>query len=556
MQPHNPTWSAGAPRFARQDLADLQRTQGDDAAWRAALASDPATALREIKGSFAVATTDARGRTILAVDRFGIASLCYRLTAGGILHAPRADAIAEGAELNLQALFDYLYFHVIPAPATVFEGVLRLPPAHYAVFEAGQLRVEPYWVPRFEAERAPSFGALRDEFRSLIEQAVAREVDADKPACFLSGGTDSSTVAGMIGRVLGKPAMAYSIGFGAEGYDEIEYARIAARHFGSEHHEYYVTPEDLVRAIPDVAAYYDQPFGNSSALPAFLCASVARGDGVRKLLAGDGGDELFGGNTRYAKQKIFGLYDHVPAALRSGLLEPFARQHLSQRVPLVKKAASYVNQARAGMPDRMMSYNLLDRLGHAEVLTPALLARLDTQAPLRHQREQWQMVKSGTLVDRMLAYDWRYTLADCDIPKVVGTAAMAGLDVGFPLLDDDLLDFSLRLPASYKVRGLKLRWFFKEALRGFLPDAILTKKKHGFGLPFGVWAHSHTGLKAMAADSLYSLAERGVVRKPFVESLFSTRLTEHAGYYGEMVWILMMLEQWLQAKAPAFHVAE
>jgi len=126
--------------------------------------------------------------------------------------------------------------------------------------------------------------------------------------------------------------------------------------------------------------------------------------------------------------------------------------------------------------------------------------------------------------------------------------------VGFPFLDAQLLDFSMRLPPSYKVKGLKLRWFFKEALRGFLPDAIIEKKKHGFGLPFGVWANSHAGLKALASDALGSLAARGVVRADFVNTLIAQRLAEHPGYYGEMVWILMMLEQWLQAKKPGFRV--
>lgn len=117
----------------------------------------------------------------------------------------------------------------------------------------------------------------------------------------------------MIGEVSGQQTATYSIGFEAEGYDEMEYARIAARHFKTEHHEYYVTPDDLVRSISAVAQYYDQPFGNSSALPAYYCAKMAREDGVGKILAGDGGDELFGGNTRYAKQKIFGYYDSLPA---------------------------------------------------------------------------------------------------------------------------------------------------------------------------------------------------------------------------------------------------
>jgi asparagine synthase (glutamine-hydrolysing) len=155
----------------------------------------------------------------------------------------------------------------------------------------------------------------------------------------------------------------------------------------------------------------------------------------------------------------------------------------------------------------------------------------------------------------MLAFDWRYTLAENDLPKVYGTAKLAGMHVGFPLLDDDLLKFSMRLPAEYKLRGLKLRWFFKEALRGFLPDAIINKQKHGFGLPFGVWAAGHLQLRQLAADSLHSLAERGIVQRAFIEELLSTHLTAQPGYYGEMVWILMMLEHWLQRHTPTLRFA-
>ncbi len=166
----------------------------------------------------------------------------------------------------------------------------------------------PYWVPSFDEQRNPSFDALKGEFRQLLQDAVAAQLDGSKPACFLSGGTDSSTVAGMIGLASGKAATRYSIGFDAQGYDEMEYARLAARHFKTEHHEYYVTPDDLVRSIPTVAAHFDQPFGNSSALPSYYCAKMARDDGVTKILGGDGGDELFGGNSRYAKQRVFGWY--------------------------------------------------------------------------------------------------------------------------------------------------------------------------------------------------------------------------------------------------------
>ena len=154
--------------------------------------------------------------------------------------------------------------------------------------------------------------------------------------------------------------------------------------------------------------------------------------------------------------------------------------------------------------------------------------------------------RQTSLINRMLAYDWRYTLADSDLPKVRGATSMAGIEVGYPLLGDRLTDFSMSLPPDWKLRRFKLRWFFKEALRGFLPDEILTKKKQGFGLPFGVWATRNPELKQLAEESLLSLAGRGIVRTDFVLGLFSEHLPEHPGYYGEMVWILMMLEQWIR----------
>ena len=493
----------------------------------------------------------------MAVDRFAVHSLCYTVRDGQLRFAERADALAaKDADVEHQAIFDYLFFHCIPSPRTVFKGVKRLPPGHYAWFEAGELTVAPYWTPPFsEPSSPPSFDALRDEFRSLLQQAVGRQLGAGVPACFLSGGTDSSTVAGMIGLAAGQPAHTYSIGFEAEGYDEMAFARIAARQFKTEHHEYYVTPEDLVRSIPMVAQAYDQPFGNSSALPAYYCAKVAQENGVTRLLAGDGGDELFGGNSRYAKQRVFGWYQHIPAFLRRSLLEPLVQRTPLGGLPGLKKGRSYIEQAQVPMPERLQMYNLLLRLGVADVLTPEFAARIDTGAPGRLQREVWAQTPTTGELNRTLAFDWRFTLADSDLPKVRGTTALAGIDVAFPFLDDRLVDFSCRLPAEYKLKGLKLRWFFKEALRGFLPDEIITKKKQGFGLPFGVWATRHAGLRALADESLRSLAERGIVRRAFIKDLLDNRLPEHPGYYGEMVWILMMLEQWLQSHMPNLRVS-
>jgi asparagine synthase (glutamine-hydrolysing) len=284
---------------------------------------------------------------------------------------------------------------------------------------------------------------------------------------------------------------------------------------------------------------------------------MAKRDGFDRMLAGDGGDELFGGNTRYAKQRVFGIYDHLPLILREGLLEPaFADSTVFDHVPLLKKVASYIRQARVPMPERMQTYNLLMRMGLENVFVPDFLARVDAAEPARHQREVYEAAPaSASLVNKMLAYDWRYTLAENDLPKVIGSARLAGIEPAFPLLDDRLLEFSLKLPTSYKLKGLKLRWFFKEALRGFLPDAIITKKKHGFGLPFGPWAVEHPALNRLATDALHGLADRNIIRRDFIDRLLKEHLPAHPGFYGELVWILTMLELWLrvyQSEKPLF----
>jgi asparagine synthase (glutamine-hydrolysing) len=303
-----------------------------------------------------------------------------------------------------------------------------------------------------------------------------------------------------------------------------------------------------------VAASYDQPFGNSSALPAYYCARMAKEDGVTRILAGDGGDELFGGNSRYAKQRIFDWYQHIPGAIRKEIMEPLLGTKSAGALPLIRKASSYVEQASVPMPDRLQMYNLITRLGFEQTLTPGFLAQVDVSLPLEQQRQVWASARTTNNTNRELAFDWRYTLAEIDLPKVTGTTRLAGVQVGFPMLDSDLLDFSLRLPVDYKLRGLKLRWFFKEALRGFLPDEIINKKKQGFGLPFGVWLIRHDALSLLARNSVFGLVDRGIIRGEFAENIFSKHLQEHPGYYGEMIWISMMLEQWFQTQRAGYKV--
>ncbi len=558
MIPATCTLATGEPQFQEPALQRLASEGGLEAAWQKVLESDnPAELFPKVRGPFAMAGRDACGRHWLAVDRFAQRTLCYRLDGGALRFATRADELAtDPPEIDPQSLFDYLYFHVIPSPRTIYKGVFRLSPGHCAVLDDGAVQVRSYWTPHFVETRSPSFNGLKAEFLQLAQDAVANLRDAERPACFLSGGTDSSTVAGMLSRLEGPPPASYSIGFDAQGYDEMAYARLASQRFGTKHHEYYVTPDDLVQGIPALAASFDQPFGNSSCLPAWCCARMAQQDGVQRLLAGDGGDELFGGNARYAKQRVLGLYDQVPGLLKRGLIEPLVGWKSASALPLIRKAASYVEQADTPMPDRLQLHNLIMRLGPGTVLSEAMLLQTTPGASLALQREVWHQAPQGcSELNRELVYDWRFTLAESDLPKVHAACSLAGVGVAFPLLDDALLDFSLHLPSAWKLKGQQLRWFFKQALRGFLPDEIIQKKKHGFGLPFGVWTMRTPALMALARDSLHGLVERGVIRPDFVQALLDQRLPEYPGYYGEMVWILMLLEQWLRAKAPQWRLA-
>ena len=544
----------GKPRFGLDAPDQRARRDGSAAAWLDAFREHGTSAASTVTGRFAVVILNGDDKSVwLAVDRFNTYPLCHSSTSDHFAFASRADEVpCSNKAVSPQAIFDYLYCHMIPAPQTVFANIFRLEPGHQLLWESGQVRIERYWTPSFAPDNTLDLETSKRRFLEIVEASVAMEAADGHVGAFLSGGTDSSTVSGMLCKALGRPAPTYSIGFDAAGYDEMEYARIAAKHFGTDHHEYYVTPGDLLKGIPEVAVHYDQPFGNSSAVPAWLCATNARNDGLTRILAGDGGDELFGGNSRYAKQRIFGVYDSVPGLLRSSMLEPLLALPGIDRVPVVRKAASYVSQARVPMPDRMGMYNLLLRLGLEQVLTADFLALVSPDGPLERQRSVWSQTDGQSLVNRMLAFDWRFTLADNDLPKVIGTTDLAGIDVGFPLLSDELLEFSLTLPSNWKLKGLTLRWFFKEALKGFLPDEIIAKKKHGFGLPFGVWTSQHTALKSMARDSLESLKRRGIIQANFIDDLLNKHLPAHPGYYGEMVWIMQILELWLRKHSPEF----
>ena len=296
----------GRPRFLDDELAFIARDQNPAVAVAHGWVRFGEKLPTLMHGNFAFAVLEPlKKQAFLALDRMGAERLCYAKHGGQLVFGSSVQSVAAhpavGRDIDPQAIYDYLYFHTIPAPRSLYQGVHKLLPGQTLTLKNGQLSTGFYWQADYTPVDA-GFDPHRRDFRSLLDQAV-RDADAPATAAFLSGGTDSSTIVGALTAARGAPVDTFSIGFDADGFDEMEYARCAAERFGSRSHEYYLKPADIVTAIPVIAREYDEPFGNASAVPTYFCAKAAREAGFENMLAGDGGDEIFGGNARYAKQR-------------------------------------------------------------------------------------------------------------------------------------------------------------------------------------------------------------------------------------------------------------
>ncbi len=540
----------GAPRWRDAECARIAAERGPAQALLVAFERFGHGLVEQLGGAFACVVVDAKQRRMFAaIDPLGIETFCYAAGASGIVFGRSVDAVAAHPDvddsLDFQSIYDYLYFHAVPSPQTILQGVRKLEPGQSIVYENGRAQLQHHFRARFADRAARSENEYATELRARLEQAVREHAAAEHCGAFLSGGIDSSTVAGLLATSSSQPARTFTIGFAAEGYDEVHYARTTAKQFKLQAEEYYLTPEDVAAGIPLIAAQYDEPFGNSSAVPVYFCARLARERGIKRMLAGDGGDELFGGNSRYAKMNVFEWYQRAPAFARSLARAAFANGDVERGPWPLRKARSYVQQAMVPLPDRLQSYNYFSRTDPAEILHPEMLARVDLTRPLAQLRSTYAGAGDTDAINKMLFLDWKFTLADNDLRKVGGMCELAGVEVRYPWLDDRVLDLSMALPANWKVRGQQLRWFVKRALTGFLPDEVIHKPKHGFGLPFGVWMATHPTLRQLAGDSLSTLRRRGLVRADYIDELQRRHRDEHAHYYGEFIWVLMMLEQWL-----------
>ncbi|HYR88043.1 MAG TPA: asparagine synthase-related protein [Terriglobia bacterium] len=512
--------------------------------------------VKHLRGTFAVILYDHKCRLLKAwTDHFAAEKLVFTNASGFFAVATDLrlllPLLSEKPEIDLVAVQRYLQYTCVPAPQTIFKGISRLQPGHQLTSRPAPA-VRPYWDMSYSEV---DHGRTESEWAAATENAIRSAVslnlsgvDSSQLGCFLSGGTDSSSVAGLMSQSAKQPARTFSIGFDDPRYNEIEYARIAARHNKSRHSEYFVTPDDILALIERAVPAFDEPFGNSSIIPTYYCARLAAENGVTHLLAGDGGDELFGGNARYLDDRVFQHYSSIPGSLR-GVIEPVVSAGSAwTNLSFFDRAARYIRRSNIRVPDRLFSYTLLSSVPGADLFTADFLAAVDEWHPLAPARDYYGAAPAKNDLNRWLYLDLKMTIADNDIRKVTVMSKLAGVTARYPLLDPTLAEFTGTIPAGLKVHGTQLRYLFKKAMAGILPTEIIAKRKHGFGLPYAVWLNEHARLRDFTLDVLGStrFQQRGYFRKGVVEWLWSQYENVHQRFYGDVLWVFLMLELWLQ----------
>jgi len=510
--------------------------------------------VRELSGTFAIILYDKKARVLKAwTDPFGSERLVFTNPQGFTAVATDLRLLlplfTERPDIDPVAVQQYLQYTCIPAPKTIFRGISRLEPGHQLT-SGSALRTRPYWDMTYAQNEDKTEKAWIDETANALRSAVSLNVTGLEPSrlgCFLSGGTDSSSIVGMVSKLTTEPARTFSIGFDDPRYNEMHYARITARHNKSRHHEYFVTPNDVLALIQRAVPAYDEPFGNSSIIPTYYCARLAAENGVTHLLAGDGGDELFGGNSRYADDRVFQHYRVLPMWVRRLVIEPAVSIGNSlTRLRLFDLGARYIRRSNINIPDRWFSYSLLSSVPHTELFSSDFLASVQGQHPLEPARRHFASAPSRHPLNQYLYLDLKITIGDNDLRKVTVMSQLAGVTARYPMLDPALAQFTGTIPPHLKVRKSQLRYLFKKSMVGVLPPDVIKKQKHGFGLPYCIWVGERGPLQDFTFDVLGSTRcrQRGYFRPDLFEWLWSQYESVHQKFYGDLLWEFMMLELW------------
>jgi asparagine synthase (glutamine-hydrolysing) len=510
-----------------------------------------ASCVTHLRGMFAFAIWNEQRRELfIARDRAGKKPLYYTLTPKGtLLFGSELKSLREHpefrGEVNIEALDAYLTFGYVPDPLTIFRDVHKLPPGHHLTFAGGNVRVEQYWdFPYEEAQTDPAQSEedCLEELRAELDEAVRVRLVADVPlGAFLSGGVDSSAVVGLMARHTPQPVKTFSIGFHEDSYNELRYARIAARKFGTDHHEFIVTP-DICEIVDELVWHFDEPFADSSAIPTYMVSKLAR-EFVKVVLSGDGGDEVFGGYTRYAVDRRRSGFARLPRVLRKGLMQPLGRS-----LPHGARGRNYIYVNAFEPLDRYIEdVSIFTRLNKPSLYTNDFRRKLGQTEAAARFREYAERSRRDDALDPLLYLDSKTYLPGDILTKVDRMSMAVSLEARAPLLDHKLIEFVCRrIPASMKMKGLETKHIFKRAVRDLVPAEILNRPKQGFGVPIDQWINEQLRERVRGTLTEARTLGRGYVEGRYVNLLFDEHERGRRNHSMEL-WALFMLELWHRA---------
>jgi asparagine synthase (glutamine-hydrolysing) len=505
-----------------------------------------AECVQKLRGMFAFALYDEKRRCLLmARDRLGKKPLHYALANGQLLFGSEIKAILavapDLAEVNAQALLEYLYFGYVPDPITAFTRIHKLPPGHLLQFEDGAISVRQYWdLPAYDTYFPKSEEECLEELDRRLFEATRIRLISDVPlGAFLSGGVDSSIVVAMMARASSGPVKTFSIGFTQDDFNEAHYARLVATKFGTEHHEMILDP-DVVRTVEHLTSSLEEPFGDSSMLPTYYVSQMAR-QHVTVALSGDGGDEIFAGYNRYRIHAGRQSFEHIPEWVRR-LYRNQVFPHIPASVRKYKMSYNISLPWQDRYVDGLSFVPAFEREqpllsdGFREVLRASddpgnVLRRYFSQAPAKDP------------VSQMLYADTKtYMVADV-LTKVDRMSMLNSLEVRVPILDHELVEWAARLGSAWKLRGRRQKYIlFKLAERIGVPREALYRRKQGFALPLDHWMRHELKDMAMMLVEPRTL-QRGYFEPAGIRKLMDDHLHRGRAQSGRL-WRLLMFELW------------